>query len=68
MIYIKLQSYKKKSLDNLKKIAILRKINKNDKLSREDLVSALLRSVRDLIASNYEKYITNDTNDEIKGK
>ena len=68
MIYIKLQSYKKKSLDNLKKIAILRKINKNDKLSREDLVSALLRSVRDLIESNYEKYITNDTNDEIKGK
>ena len=68
MIYIKLQSYKKKSLDNLKKIAILRKINKNDKLSREDLVYALLRSVRDLIESNYEKYITNDTNDEIKGK
>ena len=68
MIYIKLQSYKKKSLDNLKKIAILRKINKNDKLSREDLVSALLRSVRDLIESNYEKYITNDTNDEMKGK
>ena len=68
MIYIKLQSYKKKSLDNLKKIAILRKINKNDKLSREDWVSALLRSVRDLIESNYEKYITNDTNDEIKGK
>ena len=68
MIYIKLQSYKKKSLHNLKKIAILRKINKNDKLSREDLVYALLRSVRDLIESNYEKYITNDTNDEIKGK
>ena len=68
MIYIKLQSYKKKSLDNFKKIAILRKINKNDKLSREDLVYALLRSVRDLIESNYEKYITNDTNDEIKGK
>ena len=40
------------SLDNLKKIAILRKIKNYDKLSRED----------------YEKYITNDTNHEIKGK
>ena len=64
----KVTKLQKMSLDNLKKIAILRKINKNDKLSREDLVYTLLRSKRDLIESNFEKYITNDTNDEIKGK
>ena len=56
------------SLDDLKKIAILRKIKHYDKLSREDLVYTLLRSKGDLIESNFEKYITNDTNDEIKGK
>ena len=55
------------SLDDLKKIAILRKIKNYDKLSREDLVYTLLRSKRDL-ESNFEKYITNDINDETKGK
>ena len=64
----KVTKLQKMSLDDLKKIAILRKIKKNDKLSREDLVYTLLRSQRDLTASNFEKYITNDTNDEIKGK
>ena len=63
----KVTKLQKMSLDDLKKIAILRKIKNYDKLSREDLVYTLLRSKRDL-ESNFEKYITNDINDETKGK
>ena len=58
----------KMSLDDLKKIAILRGIKNYDKLSREDLIYTLLRSESYSVESDYEKYITNDTNDEIKGK
>ena len=56
------------SLDDLKKIAILRRIKNYDQLSKEDLIYTLLRSGSDTIESNYEKYITNNTNDEIKAK
>ena len=37
-------------------------------MSKEDLVYTLLRSESDPIENNYEKYITNNTNNEIEGK
>ena len=37
-------------------------------LSKEDLRYTLLRSESDLVESNYEKYVNNNTNDEIKSK
>ena len=55
-------------LNDLQKIAILRIIKNFDKLSREDLMYMLLRSESDLVESSYEKYISNNTNDEIKSK
>ena len=57
-----------KSLDDLKKIAKLRRIKNYDNLSKEDLIYTLLRSESDLVESNYEKYINNNTDDEIKSK
>ena len=56
------------SLDNLKKIAKLRKIKNYDTLAKEDLIYTLLRSESNLVEINYEKYITINTNDEIKDK
>ena len=56
------------STDDLKKITILRRIKNYDKLSTEDLIYTLLRSESHLMESNYEKYITDNTNDEIKSK
>ena len=55
-------------LNDLQKIAILRIIKNFDKLSREDLMYMLLRSESDLVESSYEKYISSNTNDEIKSK
>ena len=56
------------SLDDLKKIAKLQRIKNYDTLAKEDLIQTLLRSESDLVESNYEKYITNNTNGEIKDK
>ena len=56
------------SIDNLKKIAILRRIKNYDNLSREDLIYTILRSESSLIENNYMKYINNNTNDKIKPK
>ena len=56
------------SLDDVKKIAILRRIKNYDKLSKEDLIYTLLISESNPIESNYEKYITNNINNEIKAK
>ena len=56
------------SLDDSEKTLILLRIKNYDKLSKEDLVYTLLRSESDPIESNYEKYITNNTDNEIKGK
>ena len=64
----KAKNLQNKSIDDLKKIAILKKIKNYDKLSREDLIYTLLRSESYSVETDYEKYITNDTNDEIKGK
>ena len=57
-----------KSLDDLKKIAKLRRIKNYDNLSKEDLIYTLLRSESDLVESNYEKYMNNNTNDQIKSE
>ena len=57
-----------KSLDDLKKIAKLGKIKNYDNLLKEHLIYTLLRSESNLVESNYEKYINNNTNDEIKSK
>ena len=64
----KAKKLQNKSIDDLKKIAILLGITNYDKLSREDLSYTLLRSESYSVESDYEKYITNDSNDEIKGK
>ena len=56
------------SIDDLKKTAILQRIKNYDKLLREDLIYTLLRWEGDLIECDYEKYITNNTNDETKSK
>ena len=56
------------SLDDVKKIAILRRIKNYDKLWKEDLIYTLLISESNPIESNYEKYITNNTNNEIKAR
>ena len=53
------------SHDDLKTIAILQNIKNHDKLSREDLVYALLKPESYPVESNYIKY---NINDEIKGK
>ena len=53
------------SHDDLKTIAILQNIKNHDKLSREDLVYALLKPESHPVESNYIKY---NISDEIKGK
>ena len=55
-------------IDNLKKIAILRRIKNYDNLSREDLIYIILRSEKNPVESNYAKYINNNTDDKIKAK
>ena len=64
----KAKKLQNKSTGDLKKITILQGIKNYNKLSREDLIYTLLRSESHSVESNYEKYITNNTNDEIKGK
>ena len=56
------------SLDDLKKIAILRGIKNNDALATEDLIYALLRSEKNLLEDNFIKYISDNTDDEIRAK
>ena len=41
------------SIDNLKKIAILRRIKNYDNLSREDLIYTILRLESSLVENNY---------------
>ena len=56
------------SLDDLKKIAILRRIKDYDILSKESLIYTLLRSEKNLFEDNYMKHINHTTDDEIKAK
>ena len=53
------------SHDDLKKIAMLRNIENHDRLSREDLVYALLKSESHPVEINYIKY---NISAEIKSK
>ena len=55
------------SIDDLRKIAKLRKIKNYDKMSKEDLIYNLLRSDKNLLEDNYIKYISNNINDDDDG-
>ena len=55
-------------LDDLKKIAILRRIKDYDILSKGSLIYPLLRSEKNLFEDNYMKRINHTTDDEIKAK
>ena len=55
-------------LDDLKKIAKLRRIKNYDDLSKEDLMYTILRSEKNLLEDNYTKYISINTDDKIKAK
>ena len=54
-----------KSLEDLWKLAKLRRIKNYDRLTKEDLIYILLRSEKSLQENNYEKYITINTDNEI---
>ena len=56
------------SHDNLKKIAKLRNIKNQDILAKEDLIYTLLRSEKNLYEDNYEKYISNNTTNELRSR
>ena len=57
-----------KLVDDLKKIARLRRIKNHGNLSKEDIIYTLLRSEKNYLEDNYMKYINNDTDDKIKAK
>ena len=57
-----------KSLDDLKKIATLRRIKNYNSLTKEDLIYTLLRSEKTHLEDNYMKYLNIITNNEIKAK
>ena len=52
------------SIDDLRKIAKLRKIKNYDKMSKEDLIYTLLRSEKNLWEDNHIKYTSNNINDD----
>ena len=56
------------SHDYLKKIAKLRNIKNQDILAKEDLIYTLLRSEKNLYEDNYEKYISNNTTNELRSR
>ena len=55
-------------LDDLKKIAKLRRIKNYDDLLKEDLMYTILRSEKNLLEDNYTKYININTDNRIKAK
>ena len=55
-------------LDDLKKIAKLRRIKNYDDLLKDDLMYTILRSEKNLLEDNYTKYININTDDKIKAK
>ena len=59
---------KDKSLSDLKKFAKLRGITNYDDLSKEDLIYTLVRSEKSIYEDNYEKYISNNTTDELRSR
>ena len=60
----KLQKKKKKSIDQLKEIARLRRIKSRDKLTKEGLIISLLQSESSDAERNYMKHFNNNTNDD----
>ena len=64
----KARTLKNKSFSDLKKLAKLRAIINYDDLSKEDLIYTLLRSEKSLFKDNYEKYISNNTIDELRSR
>ena len=55
------------SHDDLKKLAKLRDIKNHDILTKEDLIYTLLRSEKKY-EDNYERYISNNTADELRSR
>ena len=64
----KAEKLQNKSIDELQKIAGLRRIKNYDNLTKEDLIFSLLKSESNPAERNYMKYFNNSTNDEIKSK
>ena len=52
----------KKSIDELKEIARLRRIKNSDKLKKEGLITSLLRSESSNAERNYMKHFNNNNN------
>ena len=65
----KAEKLKNKSIDELWRIARLRRIKNTDNLTKEDLINSLLKSESSPVERNYMKYFNNSTSDhKIKGK
>ena len=56
------------SHDDLKKLAKLRDIKNHNILAKEDLIYTLLRSEKNIYEDNYEKYISNNTINELRSR
>ena len=55
---------KKRSIDQLKAIARFRRIKNIDKLTKEELIVALLKSASSALENNFMKHFNNSTNDD----
>ena len=69
----KAKNLQKKSIDELREIARLRKIKNREKLTKEDLIIRLLKSESSNLENNFMKHFNNNTNDDtyddkIRGK
>ena len=58
------EKLQKKSIDELKEIARLRKIKNRDKLTKESLIISLLKSESSNAERNYMKHFNNNTDDD----
>ena len=60
----KAKKLQKKSIDELRGIARLRRIKNYDNLTKEDLIISLLKSESNPVERNYMKYFNNSTSDD----
>ena len=60
----KAKNLQKKSIDELREIARLRKIKNREKLTKEDLIIRLLKSESSNLENNFMKHFNNNTNDD----
>ena len=58
------EKLQRKSIDELKEIARLRRIKNRDKLTKEGLIISLLKSEGSNAECNYMKHFTNNTNND----